>query len=61
MFIAASSKSSSSKQYITSWGITPRIFVSGPKPLHTARTAMSRSVIMPTRRSFSPTGKAPMS
>src|SRR5688572_28971081 len=38
-----------------------RTGVSGPLPSATARMAMSRSVIMPTRRSFSPTGTAPAS
>src|SRR5690348_7513296 len=32
---------------------------SGAMPWATARTAISRSVIMPTRRSFSPSGSAP--
>src|SRR5262245_15919894 len=33
----------------------------GSRPSATARTAMSRSVMIPTRRSFSETGMAPMS
>src|SRR5262245_1803228 len=62
MLWATSSISSSSKQYITpSWLITSRTLVFGLKPLATARTAMSRSVIMPTSRSFSPTGSTPAS
>src|SRR5260370_16012662 len=35
--------------------------VAGPLPSPTARTAMSRSVIMPTRRSPAPTGRSPTS
>src|SRR5439155_8744783 len=59
---ATSSTLSSSKQYMT-WSvvITSRTGVSGPFPCATARTAMSRSVIIPTRRSFSPTGRLPAS
>src|ERR671915_1114072 len=41
--------------------ITSRTGVSGPLPWATARIAMSRSVIMPIRRSFSPTGMEPAS
>src|SRR5262245_30749019 len=59
---AASSISSSSKQYITlPLLITSRILVLGFSPLATARTTMSRSVIMPTSRSLSPTGSTPAS
>src|SRR6266542_2517717 len=61
MFFATSSRSSSSNQYSTSVDMTSRIFVSGDRPCATARTVMSRSVIMPTSRSFSPTGNAPAS
>src|SRR2546422_645816 len=38
-----------------------RTGVSGPLPAPTARMAMSRSVIMPMSRSFSPTGMEPAS
>ena len=38
-----------------------RTFVVASLPSATARTAMSRSVMTPTRRSFSPTGSAPAS
>src|SRR6185436_11781 len=61
MFFATCSRSSSSNTYFTSVDITSRTGVSGPLPSATARIAMSRSVIMPTRRSFSPTGTAPAS
>src|SRR5437868_7945947 len=39
--------------------MTSRTFVVGSLPSATARTAISRSVITPTRRSFSPTGSEP--
>src|SRR5688500_16978767 len=61
MFCATWSRSSSSKQYFTSLLITSRTGVSGPLPTATARIAISRSVIMPTSRSFSPTGIEPAS
>src|SRR5262249_13935073 len=41
--------------------MTSRTGVSGPLPSATARIAMSRSVIIPTRRSLSPTGMLPAS
>src|SRR5436190_10436085 len=41
--------------------MTSRTGVSGPLPWPTPRMAMSRSVIMPTSLSFSPTGIAPAS
>ncbi len=50
---------SPSKQYLTSALIASRTLVSGGLPRATTRMAISLSVIMPTRRSFSPTGKAP--
>src|SRR5919197_1817027 len=46
---------------MTSVLITSRTGVSGPLPCATARIAMSRSVIIPTSRSLSPTGIAPAS
>src|SRR5947207_6080350 len=61
MFRATSAISSSSKQYLTSSVITSRTLAVGPLPSATPRIAMSRSVIMPTRRSWSPTGSAPAS
>src|SRR4051812_28675495 len=61
IFNATSSTSSSSKQYFTSALITSRTLVSADLPAATARMAMSRSVIIPTSRSFSPTGSDPQS
>ena len=49
MFCATSSRSSSSKQYFTSSLMISRIGVSGLLPAPTARMAISRSVIIPTR------------
>src|SRR3954469_11096205 len=61
IFNATSSRSSSSKQYFTSALIISRTLVSADLPAATARIAMSRSVIIPTSRSFSPTGSDPQS
>src|SRR6185436_15772127 len=61
MFFTTCSRSSSSNTYFTSVDMTSRTGVSGPLPSATARIAMSRSVIMPTSRSPSPTGTAPAS
>ncbi len=61
MLTATSSSTSSSKQYRTSRDIASATRLSGPQWRATARTAMSRSVIMPTSRSPSPTGSAPTS
>src|SRR5262249_15588486 len=47
--------------YLTSLVITSRTRVCGPLPSATPRTAMSRSVIMPTSLSLSPTGNRPAS
>src|ERR1700704_6034774 len=54
-------ESSSSKQYFTSELMISRTAVLADFPAATARTAMSRSVIMPTSRSFCPTGRQPQS
>lgn len=59
MFSTACATSSSSKQNLTSALIASRTLVSGGLPRATTRMAISLSVIMPTRRSYSPTGKAP--
>src|SRR5258708_11412677 len=61
MFLATWAVSSSSKQYLTSRVMTSLTGVLGPLPSAIARTAMSRSVIMPTRWSSSPTGSRPAS
>src|SRR5579883_3219719 len=61
MFLATSSSSSSSKQYITLGLMTSRTGVSSDLPAATPRTAISRSVIMPISRSLSRTGRQPQS
>src|SRR5262249_15952308 len=61
IFCTMSSRSSSSKQYMTSLLMISRIGVCGPLSAPMARMAMSRSVIMPTSRSSSPTGNTPAS
>src|SRR5829696_4400666 len=61
MFWATWALSSSSKQYLTSSLITSLTDVLGPLPSAMARTAMSRSVMVPTSRSSSPTGSRPAS
>src|SRR6476646_3863106 len=58
---AASSTSSSTRATISPPLISSRTGVSGPLPLATPRTAMSRSVIIPIRRSPSTTGIDPAS
>src|SRR5215469_10919426 len=61
MFCATSSSSASSKQYLTSRLMISRMGVFKDIPSATARTAMSRSVIMPMSRPSSPTGRHPQS